>query len=88
MTRGLGCLLPGLLSSLALHADRSCQRWLAQGYHGDTSAMFPCGSISKQAQQLCDTTKEALDAAIAICRPGQQTKRIGAACAAVADRNK
>jgi methionyl aminopeptidase len=61
---------------------------VAQGYHGDTSAMVACGTISKQAQRLCDTTKEALDAAIAICRPGQQTKRIGAACAAVADRNK
>lgn len=59
-----------------------------QGYHGDTSSMFACGTISEEAQKLCDATKEALHAAIAVCKPGEQTKKIGAACATVADKHK
>lgn len=47
---------------------RHAFRWL-QGYHGDTSAMFTCGEVSAEAQRLCDATKEALHAAIAVYIP-------------------
>lgn len=33
-----------------------------QGYHGDTSRMFYVGEVSPAARQLCETTKEALNA--------------------------
>eukprot|EP00271_Cylindrocystis_brebissonii_P010496 TRINITY_DN26693_c0_g1_i1.p1 TRINITY_DN26693_c0_g1~~TRINITY_DN26693_c0_g1_i1.p1 ORF type:complete len:434 (-),score=30.45 TRINITY_DN26693_c0_g1_i1:378-1541(-) len=47
------------------------------GYHGDTSKTFFCGEPSKEARQLVEVTKEALDRAIAICGPGVEFKRIG-----------
>lgn len=45
------CPLPLPLHPLAL-----------QGYHGDTSRMFYVGQVAPAARQLCEATKEALDA--------------------------
>ncbi len=67
------------------NTDSLCCR---QGYHGDTSSMFTCGKVDAKAQRLCDATKEALDAAIKVCKPGAPTRQIGAACTAVADKHK
>lgn len=61
---------------------------VVQGYHGDTSSMFTCGKVDAKAQRLCDATKEALEAAIKVCKPGAPTRQIGAACTAVADKHK
>jgi methionyl aminopeptidase len=58
------------------------------GYHGDTSSMFTCGNVDDKARKLCDATKEALEAAIKVCKPGAPTKAIGAACKAVADKHR
>ena len=54
--------------TLALHV---------QGYHGDTSRMFGVGKMSKQAQELCDATLEALETAITQCGPGVPFRIIG-----------
>lgn len=58
------------------------------GYHGDTSRMFYVGEVSPAARQLCEATKEALNAAIKVCGPGVPIKSIGAAIQAVGDRHK
>ncbi|CAI5480700.1 unnamed protein product [Closterium sp. Yama58-4] len=57
------------------------------GYHGDTSKTFYCGNVSKAARKLVEVTEEALNAAIAICGPDAEFKKIGHAIHAVADKN-
>ncbi|GJP34525.1 hypothetical protein CLOM_g18962 [Closterium sp. NIES-68] len=57
------------------------------GYHGDTSKTFFCGNVSKPAQKLVQVTEEALDAAIALCGPDVEFKKIGHAIHAVADKH-
>lgn len=47
------------------------------GYHGDNAWTFPCGDISKEAQSLLDTTREALFAGIAQALAGQRIGDIG-----------
>ena len=49
----------------------------AQGYHGDTSRMFPVGQVSDKAQHLCNVTLEALKAAVSQCGPNVPVRRIG-----------
>ena len=55
------------------------------GHHGDTSRTFLVGSVDPQASQLVDVTRQALEAGIAVCRPGAPFKAIGAAIHALAD---
>lgn len=43
---------------------------IVDGWHGDTSTMFAIGAIAPQHQKLMDTTKQALEMAIALVRPG------------------
>ncbi len=50
----------------------TCNGWLV-----DTARTYPVGQISKTDQQLLDSTKNALDEAIKICRPGIKTGDIG-----------
>ncbi len=50
--------------------------------------MFLCGDVSEQAQKLCEATQEAMEAGIAVCKPGAPIKEIGKACNAVAERHK
>ena len=49
------------------------------GYHGDCSNMFTVGKVSEQHQKLIDANREALEAAIAVCKPNAPFKDIGAA---------
>jgi len=56
------------------------------GYHGDTSATFLVGSVDQAGQELVERTKESLDEAIAICRPGVPFNQIGKTIQAIADR--
>lgn len=56
------------------------------GYHGDCSGTFLCGNVSDKYKRLVTCTREALDNAIAICKPGVQLKRIGEEVQKVAER--
>lgn len=47
------------------------------GFHGDLNATYPVGEISEDSQRLIRTTREALDAAIAICKPGALFRDLG-----------
>eukprot|EP00937_MAST-01D_sp_MAST-1D-sp2_P002416 g2416.t1 len=53
------------------------------GHHGDNSAMFLVGEVSDEDRALVDATREALDAAIAECRPGRPLNVVGHAIADV-----
>ncbi len=39
------------------------------GWHGDCSATFTCGTVDPASQKLIATTKRAMDLAIAACKP-------------------
>ena len=50
-----------------------------QGYHGDNAWTFACGDISKEAQALLDTTREALFEGIKKAVAGNRIGDIGSA---------
>ena len=47
------------------------------GYHGDNAWTFPCGDISKEAQRLLDTTRDALFEGIKAAKAGSHIGDIG-----------
>ena len=50
---------------------------ILDGWHGDTSRMFPVGRIGVKAQKLIDITYEAMMRGIAVVRPGATLGDIG-----------
>ncbi len=52
---------------------------IVDGWHGDTSRMYPVGEISRRAERLIDVTYESLMRGIAAVKPGNTTGHIGAA---------
>jgi methionyl aminopeptidase len=54
---------------------------IVDGWHGDTSRMFPVGRISPKAQRLIDVTYEGLMRGIAAVKPGATFGDIGWAIA-------
>jgi len=56
------------------------------GYHADTARTWVCGEGDADAHRLVDATREALDAAIAVCKDGAPMKIIGNAVCDVAER--
>ncbi|KAH8829157.1 peptidase M24, structural domain-containing protein [Flagelloscypha sp. PMI_526] len=59
-----------------------------EGYHGDVNATYPVGEIDEASKKLLRTSRESLDAAIAICKPGALFRDVGNAIEPVAKRNK
>ena len=57
------------------------------GYHGDTSRTFLVGAVDPEAAQLVEVTRQALEAGIAVCKPGAPFRAIGAAIHALADQH-
>ncbi|KAK7054923.1 Methionine aminopeptidase 1 [Paramarasmius palmivorus] len=56
-------------------------------YHGDLNATYPVGKIDEDSQKLIRTTREALDAAIKLCKPGALFRDLGKAIEPVARAN-
>ena len=52
---------------------------ILDGWHGDSSRMFPVGEIPRRAERLISVTYEAMMRGIAAVRPGATTGDIGAA---------
>ncbi|HSI41678.1 MAG TPA: type I methionyl aminopeptidase [Xanthobacteraceae bacterium] len=50
-----------------------------EGWHGDSSRMFPVGVIPRRAERLLDVTYEAMMRGIRVIRPGAHVGDIGAA---------
>ncbi len=53
--------------------------YIVDGWHGDSSRMFPVGRIPRKAQRLIEVTYEAMMRGINAIRPGATTGDIGAA---------
>jgi methionyl aminopeptidase len=52
---------------------------IVDGWHGDSSRMFPVGEIPRRAERLLEVTYEAMMRGIGVIRPGATTGDIGAA---------
>ncbi len=52
---------------------------ILNGWHGDTSRMYPVGIVARRAERLIEVTHEALMRGVAAARPGGTTGDIGAA---------
>ncbi len=52
---------------------------ILDGWHGDSSRMYPVGEISRKAERLIDVTYESLRLGIEAAKPGNTTGDIGAA---------
>jgi methionyl aminopeptidase len=50
---------------------------IVDGWHGDTSRMFPVGQIGRRAERLIDVTFRALQLGVAAVKPGNTTGDIG-----------
>ncbi|WP_038035648.1 type I methionyl aminopeptidase [Thermopetrobacter sp. TC1] len=61
---------------------------ILDGWHGDSSRMYPVGAISRKAQRLIDVTYEAMMRGIAAARPGATTGDIGHAIQTYAEENR
>jgi len=52
---------------------------ILDGWHGDSSRMYPIGAIPRRAERLIEVTHEAMMRGISTIRPGSTTGDIGAA---------
>lgn len=57
-----------------MNIDVSC---IVDGYYGDTSRMVVIGEISEEKKRVVEVSKECLEKAIAICKPGALMSEIG-----------
>jgi len=58
---------------------------ILDGWHGDTSRMYPVGEIKRKAERLIDITYESMMRGIGVVRPGATTGDIGHAIQAYAE---
>ncbi|MBK8457035.1 MAG: type I methionyl aminopeptidase [Phyllobacteriaceae bacterium] len=62
--------------------------YILDGWHGDSSRMYPVGALKRASERLCEVTYECLMAGIAAVRPGNRTGAIGAAIQAHAEKER
>ncbi|MDR1162405.1 MAG: type I methionyl aminopeptidase [Candidatus Accumulibacter sp.] len=60
---------------------------IKNGYHGDTSRMYPVGEVSIQAKRLCEIAFECMWLGIAKVRPGARLGDIGNAIQRYAEKS-
>lgn len=58
---------------------------ILDGWHGDTSRMFPVGNVHRKAERLIEVTYEAMMRGINIVRPGATTGDLGHAIQSYAE---
>lgn len=61
---------------------------ILDGWHGDTSRMFPVGDVGVKARRLCDVTYEAMMQGIAQVKPGARLGDIGHAIETIARQQR
>lgn len=61
---------------------------IVDGWHGDTSRMYPVGKINRRAERLIDITYDSLMLGIAAVKPGNTTGDIGAAIQRFAENER
>ncbi|MDF1601408.1 type I methionyl aminopeptidase [Mesorhizobium sp. YIM 152430] len=62
--------------------------YIVDGWHGDSSRMYPVGQIKRAAERLLEVTHECLMRGIAAVRPGARTGAIGAAIQSFAEAER
>ncbi|MBB4005862.1 type I methionyl aminopeptidase [Allorhizobium taibaishanense] len=62
--------------------------YVVDGWHGDSSRMYPVGEIKRSAERLLEVTHECLMRGIAAVRPGARTGAIGAAIQSFAEAQR
>ncbi|MBB5276497.1 methionyl aminopeptidase [Rhizobium rosettiformans] len=62
--------------------------FLLDGWHGDSSRMYPVGNIKRAAERLMEVTHECLMRGIAAVRPGARTGAIGEAIQTYAEAER
>ncbi|MEC9461904.1 MAG: type I methionyl aminopeptidase [Pseudomonadota bacterium] len=62
--------------------------FLLDGWHGDSSRMYPVGNITRAAERLMEVTHECLMRGIAAVRPGARTGAIGEAIQTYAEAER
>ncbi len=61
---------------------------IVDGWHGDSSRMYPVGTINRRAERLIEITYECLMRGLAVIRPGAHTGDIGHAIQAFAEAER
>lgn len=62
--------------------------YVLDGWHGDSSRMYPVGQIKRSAERLLEVTHEALMRGIAAVKPGRRTGAIGEAIQTYAESER
>lgn len=62
--------------------------YVVDGWHGDSSRMYPVGEIKRAAERLLEVTHECLMRGIEAVRPGTRTGAIGAAIQSFAEAQR
>ena len=62
--------------------------YILDGWHGDSSRMYPVGQIKRAAERLLEVTHESLMLGVAAVRPGARTGAIGHAIQAFAEAQR
>ena len=62
--------------------------YVLDGWHGDSSRMYPVGEIKRAAERLLEVTYESLLRGMAAVRPGARTGAIGAAIQSYAEAER
>ncbi|MBW3098142.1 type I methionyl aminopeptidase [Pseudohoeflea coraliihabitans] len=62
--------------------------YVLDGWHGDSSRMYPIGTIKRSAERLLEITHECLMRGIAAVRPGNRTGAIGEAIQTYAENER
>ncbi|MCM2452675.1 type I methionyl aminopeptidase [Agrobacterium vitis] len=62
--------------------------YVVDGWHGDSSRMYPVGEIKRAAERLLEVTHECLMRGIEAVRPGARTGAIGAAIQSFAEAQR
>jgi methionyl aminopeptidase len=62
--------------------------YILDGWHGDSSRMYPVGEIKRAAERLLEVTHECLMRGIAAVRPGARTGAIGEAIQVYAEAER
>lgn len=62
--------------------------YILEGWHGDSSRMYPVGRVKRAAERLMEVTHECLMRGISAVRPGARTGAIGAAIQTYAEAQR
>jgi methionyl aminopeptidase len=62
--------------------------FILDGWHGDSSRMYPVGEIKRAAERLLEVTHESLMRGVAAVRPGARTGAIGEVIQTFAERER